>query len=239
MNLDRILLAVLFGLGTAGLLPSATAAPVTYYFSGTFEFQFGTAPAGLTGSNFSGTLMYDPAAVPESGTANSLLYGPGSGSLSVQTAFGSGAITAGTGRVRQQWDVLVATQLDGSFNPADTFEVGGTASYSGALSVFQLLNLQLVDGTGGVADDPFGAPLSALPTTLDLTQIDSASITLFAAGTVGGVFQTIASAVGRVGCLSTNQSDCSLSTVPEPGTLVLLGLGLGLAGLAATRRRRQ
>ncbi len=37
------------------------------------------------------------------------------------------------------------------------------------------------------------------------------------------------------GCLSTNQADCG---VPEPGTLVLVGLALGVAGLNGARRVR-
>jgi hypothetical protein len=230
-------LAVAVVVACAASAAPAVAAPVTYYFGGSFATAFGGAPAGITGTAFSGTLTYDPAAPVSSSTANSVVYAPGSGSLSVQSLFGSGAIDAGAGQVGSKWDAAIASQLGGLYSPADEMAIGGSATYAGSLSPFQVLGLQLLDGTGGAADDPFGVPLSALPNVLDLGQFDSASITLFAAGIVDGVFQTTASAVGRIDCLSTDAGACpTVTNVPEPASLSLIGAGLLAFALARARR---
>lgn len=222
----------------AGWVPNAQATPITYYFSGSFAFVSGTAPAGLIGSGFAGILVYDTAAAVSSSTANSVTYAAGSAQIAVQTVLGGGQEQSGTGRVGSLWDAVVTTRLHGTLNPADQFGAGANGVFDPALSMFDALSIQLVDNTSSPADDPLGSPLSILPTTLPLSVFESAefSLTGFEPSPQGG-FIIDALAAGDVTCLSTDPGACPRDAgVPEPMTLALVGLGL--VGFGFSRRRK-
>lgn len=227
-----LFVAILLSLGTS----NASAALITYNFSGTFSHVLGAAPAGLIGGAFAGTLTYDTGAAASSLGANFINYVAGSASISFQRLGGGGQTNAGVGGISSAWDTSVATSLHGILSPADTFGAAGAGSFDPALAVFTHLNLRFVDSNGGVVDDPFGAPLSPPPSILSLSEIDVAEFTLIGFASVDGRLIVVASAAGDVSCLSRVQAECALQPASEPATLALLGLGL--AGFAGARRRK-
>lgn len=109
--------------------------------------------------------------------------------------------------------------------PTGTFTVTGTLTVS---------NVALVNGQfSGTTSNVFTSPLS--PTTI---QVDGASLTLSVSGVtnVGYAPPTVGSPVtsAPAGSLSVNIASAA---VPEPASLVMVGLGLaGLGGLRLRRR---
>ena len=214
------------------------ATPITVWFSGHFSQLQGTAPAGLAGAAFSGSLTYDPAVGILNQTANTIVYAFGSAQLGVQTALGGGTTVAAQSQFGQNWNFDTLTRLHGTIANADSFGGGGSGAFDVGLSAFQTMSLSLVDDAIS-SDDPLGAPLSAPPTSFSLADFEAAEFTLI--GTVGtpptGVRIT-AQAVGNLDCLGSTADACPLDvSLPVPGSNWLLGAGLGF--LAWRRRKRR
>ena len=153
------------------LAGAAQAAPVTLYFSGNFSLVVGAQAALLDGQAFRGALTYDAARTPDFSGGNFLQYLLGAGALTVSTTLGSGS-SSGSGAIQQSWNVLIGTALNGSFI-GDSFSLSSLAAMDSELSAFDRVGLSLTDEQSDV-DDPFGANLSAMPTSIALSELRGA-----------------------------------------------------------------
>lgn len=129
-----------------------------------------------------------------------------------------------------------------------SFVAGGAQRGSGSDSLYVRLlsstggDLNLISGTGLFSflgslnlADTFTAINSDLAGTTPFT--DSV-LTFLANNNTSFGFQIGTFSADNIGPLLDSVTLSQVGAVPEPGTLALLGLGLGLAGLAALRRRR-
>ena len=212
------------------LAGAAQAAPVTYYFSGSFSLIVGAQAAMLAGQAFNGTLTYNPATAPSFSGGNYLDYFLGAGDVTVSTLLGTGS-SNGTGSIRQVWNASVGTALGGTFI-GDSLSVISSFTGNGGLSPFNRMGLSLADADND-GDNPFGANLSALPTNILLSELNGAEFRLSSSNGTSS-----SSAYGSLACLSTSSTACSGVTnlVPEPGSLALACVSL--LGLFATSRRQ-
>lgn len=222
---SRIVIGLRAAAACLSLAGAAQAAPVTLYFSGNFSLVVGAQAALLDGQAFRGALTYDAARTPDFSGGNFLQYLLGAGALTVSTTLGSGT-SSGSAAIEQSWNVVIGMALNGTF-AGDAFTLSSLAAMDSGLSPFDRMGLALADRHSDV-DDPFGANLSAMPTSIALSELNGAEFRLG---------NSTSSAYGNLACLSTSSTACpgGTTSVPEPGSLALACMSL--LGLAVVRRR--
>lgn len=176
-----------------------------------------------------------PPIVPQSGTANTYFLDPGTvwkGALPNSTWIGA-APTAGP--------VGTSNPAYGYYTFNTTFSATGL--YSGFIDVMAddttevLLNGSLLITLGGLGSDAHCADNP--PTCLVDDKVSLSGLNLSGTNTLTFVVQQQGTGpIGGTGDPSGLDFDASLTTVPEPSTLLLLGTGLvGSAGALFRRKR--
>ena len=192
----------------------AMALPMAMFASSSVDF-----------TNSSGVLSGSTAGLTLSGSE--LIAVNGLGSLGLVTG-GLGGVSFSTGALMAGG--TTALQMGGSFAGGGAFDITGNGT----------------DGvpTGTIFDGSFNGPVTWTLVTLangthNYTLTGSIKGTWYNGGTVNGATVQLTINTGKgyfSGSTMISSGDTNISTVPEPGTLGLLGTGL--IGLAGALRRK-
>lgn len=207
-------------LAVAGI---AQAAPVTYYFGGQLSYvDSNLSPTLAVGNGFSGSFTYESTAVDGlPGDPNRGAYAPGPAFTVTINSLPFSIAGGGSGSVMVQ-------QLNGN----DIFSVGSgdapTAGPSINGYVASGFSLMMSDSTGLAFDS------DALPSSeLNFALFDNSNFELLFINDQNPLPQFI---FGRLTYLSLTDPNATTS-IPEPGSLVLLIIGLAGLGLACLSKK--
>ncbi|MGA9509665.1 MAG: PEP-CTERM sorting domain-containing protein [Candidatus Sulfotelmatobacter sp.] len=192
----------------------AMALPMAMFASSSVDF---TNSSGVLSGSTAGLTLSGSELIAVNGLGGLGLVTGGLGSVS----FSTGALTSGG---------ITALQMGGSFNGAGAFDISGNGT----------------DGipTGTIFDGSFNGPVTWTLVTLangthNYTLTGSIKGTWYNGATVNGATVQLTINTGKgyfSGSTMISSGDTNISTVPEPGTLGLLGTGL--IGLAGALRRK-
>jgi autotransporter-associated beta strand protein len=219
-----------------------------------------TGLIGLTKSGtgkwiLSGSNTYDGLTTVSAGTL--LVNGNQSGALGA-VSVAAGAILGGTGTLGGASAAITGTVAPGLSDALGTLSFAGSAmNFSSGGSLLAQLNSNpavftsdLLSLTGAGSLTLGGSSILDLVGPAAFTTSGTYTLATFASGSLTGQFTTVRyngttfanptnpNAVNSGGTLVYNGDSIQFVVVPEPATLVLAGLGVGLAGLMLKHRRR-
>lgn len=215
----------------------ADATLITSVFSGTVAVNDPSNLLGGTiasGDRFSGTFKYDLSAQDNDPSPNSGNYQIASppGALSIQIAGAGGPITYSNDPSLSPYITVNVVNNQ----PSDFFSVSGFGSAS-TFPFYQGLPGSLIFNM----TDPMGVMLTSdgLPTTLDISGNPSAFFVVDANSLRNGTTTTAYQITGSVdvNTLSLGPSG-QAHTIPEPGTLLLIGGGLAAMSYTVKKRNK-
>jgi hypothetical protein len=192
----------------------AMALPMAMFASSSVDF---TNDGGVLSGSTSGLTLSGSELIAANGLGGLGLVTGGLGSVS----FSTGGLTSGG---------ITALQMGGTFTGGGAFDITGNGT----------------DGipTGTIFDGSFSGPVTWTLVTLangthNYTLMGSIKGTWYTGATVNGATVQLTINTGKgyfSGSTMISSGDTNISTVPEPGTLGLLGTGL--IGLAGALRRK-
>lgn len=204
----------------------AQAAPISYYLSGVFDDPL-QAGSNLLGTAFTASFDYDPAGAslftpPTPTFSQHLLPMPNSWVVNVQ-----GGTLSNVGSPYLSGVHIRLTQGLGD----ELIVIGSAPTGTGVLANYNLINLYQTLKTDSTDLDSLSLPAN-------LFSLGDPDLIEFMLGIfqLDASFNTVGFAMGNVTCFSTDPQACRGTSVPEPGALGLLALGL--IGLAGSRRRK-
>lgn len=203
-------LGLLLAALSCAALSAVQAAPITYNFSGTFS----ASSAPVSGVAFSGQLQYDPAAALSFGGGNFKDYAIPAGALSVSAGGGVVISGAGTEEVINGVSNLASVYGDVLRVMASGSTGTGVLDGFGFIELYQDIDLNVLQSL-----------------TLPAQMLALGDPRLQDMGFIGIDNANYRYIEGAITCFSTSVGACGSGTsVPEPGTLALVALGL-LAGI--------
>jgi autotransporter-associated beta strand protein len=215
----------------------------------------GLTKAGTGKWILSGSNTYDGLTTVSAGTL--LVNGNQSGAIGA-VSVAAGAILGGTGTLGAASAAITGTVAPGLSDALGTLSVAGSAmNFSSGGSLLAQLNSNpavftsdLLSLTGAGSLTLGGSSILDLVGPASFTTSGTYTLATFASGSLTGQFTTVRyngatfanptnpNAVNSGGTLVYNGDSIQFVVVPEPATLVLAGLGVGLAGLMLKHRRR-